>query len=288
MTDYCTLQDVYYELETNKTDAAFVRELRRNIRQVSRRIDATMGNARRPFFAPYTEQRKYVVDSQRVDSYYNTFLLNDHILAVTAVVRGSTTITSSVELYVPNNEVARALRITDWDYTWYGDCVDNNDVPPVFVTVTGVWGWHEDYSNAFDHVDDVQDAGGINATVTTVTVADADGADLDGFTPRFSPGNLIQIGSELMDVTAVDTTANELTVKRAVNGTTAAAHALNADIKVYQVDERVRRITARQAALLYARRGAFQVETLDGVGAISYPQDLLSELRGVLEEFQYV
>jgi hypothetical protein len=223
-----------------------------------------------------------------VNSFYNLFYLYDFILSLTAVVRGSETITANTELYSPYNEVADAIRITNWATTWYTDANCSSDTPPAFVTVTGVWGWHDDYDNAYAHVDDVQDGAGINATVTTITVADADGADLDGFQPRFSAGNLIQIGSELMDVTAVDTGANTLTVRRGVNGTTAAAHAVNADINVYQIPETIRRITARQAALLYRRQGAFQVETLDGVGAISYPQDLLSELRGVLQEFQYV
>lgn len=284
MTDYCTLNDVLEEVETNKDDAAFYRDLRRRIRQVSKRVDSTMGTPRRPFFAPYTEQRQYVIDAHRVDSHYNTFMVRDFILAVTAVVRGSTTITSSVELYSTYNEVADMLRITNWDYTWYSDCVDSTDVPPVFLYVTGVWGWHDDYDNAFAHVDDLQ--ANINATVTTLTVADADGEDLDGFIPRFSQGNLIQIGTELMDV--LNISGNTLTVKRGVNGTTAAAHTSGDDVKVYQVPETVRRITARQAALLYTRRGAFQVESLDGVGVITYPQDLLSELRGVLQEFQYV
>jgi hypothetical protein len=42
------------------------------------------------------------------------------------------------------------------------------------------------------------------------------------------------------------------------------------------------RAVTRQAALLYTRRGAFQVETLDGVGAITYPQDLIAELQVTL------
>lgn len=288
MTDYCTLADVRAELKGDSTDTSYDQRIRQYIRQVSRRVDATMGKPQRPFFAPYTEQRKYVVDNTRVDSWLNTFLLRDFILSVTAVVRGSTTITSSVELYQPENRVAQALRITDWNYSWYGgDCSSSTSTPPTYLYVTGVWGWHEDYSNAWAKVDDVLDVGGINATTTAITVADADGTDLDGFTPRFSPGHLIKIDSEFMDVTAVNTTTNILTVRRAVNGSTAAAHALNADISTFQVDERIRRACIRQSALMVARKGAFQVETLDGVGVVSYPQDLLSELRGVLTEFQY-
>ncbi len=286
MTNYCTLDDTKKELKAK--DAVNTTEepkLRNYIRTVSSRIDEIMGTPRRPYFAPYTEQRKFRLSARRVNSWDNVFWLdNSPILSVLSVLRGASDISSVVEIYTDREEVDRGLRITDNCSSWW-DCTHQR--PPVFIYITGVWGWHEDYDNAWDKVDDVLDAAGITATDTEITVADADGEDLEGYTPRFSPGNLIRIDSELMDVTAVNTTTNVLTVRRARNGTTAAAHLINADIEVYQVDIRIRRIVTRQSALLYARRGAFQVETLDGVGVVTYPQDLLSELKATLQGFQY-
>jgi hypothetical protein len=281
MTNYTTLARAKAEIKASSTiDDALVR---RTIATVSKRIDAVMGSPRRPFFAPYTEQRGYLITADRVGSMDNTFLLKDHILAFTAVLKQTTSVTSLVELYAYDNEVATMLRFTNSSYNWYpNDCGSQKKI-----YVTGTWGWNEDYTNAFDSVDTIQDIGGINASVTSVKVADADGADLDGFTPRFSPGNLVRIESELLEVTAVNTTTNVLTVRRGVNGTTAAIHAAATALEVYRVDERIDRITARQTALLYARRGAFQVETLDGVGVITYPQDLLTELLNSLTEFLY-
>lgn len=286
MTMYCTLAQVKQEIKagTNATEDAKVFDY---MRQVSTRIDHTMGSMRRPYFAPYTETRKRNVTPYRVDSWNNTFDLGYHILSFSAVVRGAETITSNCELYAPDNEVATHLRITNNATTWYSDCATNCNYPPTVVQVTGVWGWHPDYTNAWASVDTVQNVGGINASVTSVTVSDADGADLDAQTPRFSPGNLIKIDIELMDVVAVNTTTNILTIRRARNGTTAAAHAAGAAISTYQVDDVVNRIAARQAALLYARQGAFQIASIDGAGVVSYPQDLLSELRSALTEFQY-
>jgi hypothetical protein len=287
MTRYCTLADARAELKTTSTSTTDDAQLERYIRQVSKRIDSTMGYQRWPFFAPTIDTRTYPVNMGRVDSQYNTFRMDHFILALTAVTRGGETVTSSVELFTDRNAVARHLRLTNWTASWYDCGACGDDQPPYWVAVTGVWGWHEDYDNAWDKVDDVADIAGINATDTTVTVADADGADLDGFTPRFSAGNLIQIGSEWLEVLAVDTDHDTLTVRRGVNGSTAAAHALGADISVYRVDERIRRVAIRQSSMLYARRGSYQVETLDGVGVVSYPQDLLNELKGVLTEFQY-
>ncbi len=284
MTSYCTLNEARNEIKAKTTvDDTKVELL---IRVVSKRIDALMGSPRTPYFAPNFDVRKYLLSTKRVDNFNNVFWLNEHILAFSVVTRGGETITANVELYDVYNDVPKALRITSQATTWY-NCGTSADTPPIVIQVTGTWGWHEDFSNAFDSVDTVQDGGGINASVTAITVADADGTNSDGFAPRFSPGNLIQIGTELIDVLAVDTTTNVLTVKRGVNGSTAVVHANATAIGVYILDERVKRATARQVALLYARRGAFQVETLNGIGAITYPQDLLTELLITLQDFQY-
>lgn len=277
--NYTTLAAAKAELKADTT--ADDNTLRNYIRIVSSRIDEMMGTPRRPYFAPYLEQRKYRIVPRRIDSYNNVFWLdNDPLLAFSAVLWGTTDRTSTSELYTDINEVARGLRLTNSSSTWY-----STETPPVFVKVTGTWGWHEDWSNAWDAVDTVQ--ADINASVTSVTVADVDGADLDGYTPRISAGNLIRMGSEYCEVTATNTTTNVVTIKRGVHGTTAAAHLAGVSAEVYRVDDRIKRVATRQASLLYARRGAYQVETLDGVGVVTYPQDLLAELRATLQGFQY-
>ena len=283
MTNYTTLAQAKTEIKA--TGTVEDEKVRGYITEVSRRIDAVMGTPRRPYFAPYIEQRTFPIETSRIDSLWeNTFDLRDYLLAFTQVLRQTTNITSSVALYQWSNEVYHALRLTNCSYSWYTNC---DCTQPYKLYVTGTWGYVPDYSNVFESVDTIQDAGGINATTTSITVADADGADLNGFTPRFSPGNMLQIESEWLDVTAVNTTTNVLTVRRGVNGSTAAIHAKDVAIKTFRVDERIQRIASRQAALLYVRRGAFQVETLDGVGVITYPQDLLTELKNSLTEFLY-
>jgi hypothetical protein len=282
MTSYCTLAAAKAEIKaSNTTDDA---KVRRFLLQMSQRIDELMGSIRRPYFAPYLEQREFMLTSDRIDSASNTFWLRKPLLAFSEVLRQSTNVTGQAALYSTHNGVADMLRLTPGTYTW--SVVDGSLPPKVYVT--GTWGWNADYTHAWESVDTVANVGGINASVTSITVTDADGADLDGFTPRFSPGHLIQIGSEWMDVTAVNTTTNILTVRRGVNGSTAATHSSGAVIATYRVDDRIQRVIARQAAMLHARLGAFQVETLDGVGVVTYPQDLLAELRMTLQEFMYV
>src|SRR3990167_9383653 len=81
-----------------------------------------------------------------------------------------------------------------------------------------------------DSTSNISDAGGISASDTTVGVTD--GTD-------FNVGDGIQIESEIMLVTAIVT--NDLTVTRAIQGTTAATHADTTDI--YKIGPAVGEIT---------------------------------------------
>src|SRR3990167_8873140 len=96
MTNYCTLNDA--KIEAKATTSTDDNKLWANIGRVSRRIDALMGTPRRPYFAPYTEQRRYLINGSRVDSFNNTFWMGDPILSVSAVIRNGETITSNVAL----------------------------------------------------------------------------------------------------------------------------------------------------------------------------------------------
>ena len=118
------------------------------------------------------------------------------------------------------------------------------------VKLVGVFGYHRDYAHAWEASgDSVQDAAGITAAATSITVSDADGADAQGVTPRFSVGSLLKIESEYIEVTGVNTTTNILTVVRAVNGTTGATHAKSTAISLWRPEA-----LATQACLIQAGR----------------------------------
>lgn len=102
-------------------------------------------------------------------------------------------------------------------------------------SVTGVWGYHTDWANAWeDSGDSVQDVGGINDSIAIVTVTDADGDDINGIPNRFKQQQLIKIENEYLWITEVDISGNQLTVRRARNGTTAASHAQGKSIYIYR------------------------------------------------------
>ena len=292
---YATLDDAQSVMSASATAAttAEKNKLLADLRTVSRRIDREF-MARRPLFGPYIETRKLSVRSELVNSYDGTLLITGagSLLELTTVTQGDTALTigTNVEAW-PDSAMPPLthLRLMEGAlYDWYSYSV-NDTARPLQVTITGVWGVHRDYDHAWMHVDDLQAT--IDADDTAVTVADADGADAYGLTPRLSPGNLLKIDDEYLEVTGVST--NTLTVRRGVNGSTAAAHTGavgtgGADIATWQVEEPVRRAVARQTALIYARRGAYSSVEIDAIGGTTkYPGDWLTEVRASLADYAY-
>lgn len=262
--------------------AANKADLLRYIRMVSRRIDLDFA-ARRPLFLPYTEARKFLVSSDRINSGLNTLRLDGYLLALSALSIGSTALSigTTVTLWPdPDMPPFREVRLADYS-SWYGYCT--SDGAPVFVTATGVWGLHRDYANAWLSVDAL--AAGIDASATSLTVADTDGLNAYGFGPRLAPGNIIRIDSEVMPVLTTDDNTNAATVLRGQFGTTAAAHSLGAAVEVFQVEDPIRHVVARQAAFIWARQGAYTTMQSDGISEVRYPPDLLAELRAVEQDY---
>ena len=107
----------------------------------------------------------------------------------------------------------------------------------------GVWGYRE-YNE--DSGADLNDA---SMTTSKTAVAVDDGA-------MFAIGQTIIIGSEQMLVTNIS--SNNLTVTRALNSTTAVAHADNGDVYILRWPASVERATLIQAARIWTRAADFE------------------------------
>jgi hypothetical protein len=202
------------------------------------------------------------------------------ILSLTSVGVNGTDITSNARLYPPTYVPTKQIQLNSAT-NWFSYCTPSNSFDTTTATIAGVWGYNSDYLQAWQAVDVITTAG-INSSVTSFTVADVDGVDVYGVTPRISAGNYILIDSEVMLVTATDTATNTVTVKRGVLGTTASAHLIGASVSTYEVEPTISRVVNRQVGAMYARRGAYDAITIDAVGAITYPPDLLPELKAVV------
>lgn len=177
-------------------------------------------------------------------------LLDDDLLALDSVTGndGSSYATGDLLLIPGGEQPASVIEyLTGNVFTWA-------DTPVQAISVTGTWGWHDCWSEAWrDSADVVKDAA-LGASDTTITIGDAEGSDTEGVSPRFQVGQLLKIEDEYLRITAITVNAGSddaLTVLRGVNGTTAAAHAQNTGIYSYQPAADVTLLCLRWAGWLY-------------------------------------
>ena len=129
--------------------------------------------------------------------------------------------------------------------------------------IDGVWGYRE---HKEDSGTDLNDA---SMTTSKTTVAVDDGT-------QFTIGQTVMIGSEQMLITNIS--ANNLTVTRAINGTTAAAHADNSDVYILRWPASVERAALIQAARLWTRAADFEPFFVDA--------DVDTDVRLLLEPYR--
>ena len=281
MFGYCSLAQAKEEHKAfNTTDDD---KLMRCINHASRRIDKIMNKrGLMAAFGPNNKAIKFPLSTRYVNSENNSFLLRGAppLLAITSAAVDTTSITTVIEGYPQGEPWFKQVRITSDGDNWYSYCDSYN---PSYLILTGVWGYHNDYDNAWLNVGTL--SAEMLAGAASFTVADVDGDDAYGFPDKISRGMLVKIDSEYMLITATDSTTQVSSVKRSMLGTTAALHTIGSVVYRWETEEPIQRIVARQAGLLYAKRGAYQVDTMDGMGSVSYPQDLLPELKHALAEY---
>ena len=208
---------------------------------------------RQRYFYPRSEERLY--DHPAITSVLE---LDDDLLEMTTFTteNGDTEI-ASADYYLmcgksynltPYNRIVLKTNGTQTNLFYSGTVQRAN-------SVTGIWGYHEDWDNAWqDSQDTVQNSTQIAAAGTSLTVTDADGVNLLGVTPRFKVDTILKIEDEYLYVTAKNTSTNVLTVLRGVNGTTAAAHANATTIYTYHMQDEINHWVTRLAAWLYRQK----------------------------------
>jgi hypothetical protein len=200
--------------------------------------------------------------------YTTELLLDDDLLELTSLTNGDgSAISLNDAVTLPAEGPTAVLRLTGGEsFVW-------DETPLRAVTVTGKWGWHDRWSEAWRSTSDTVQNNPLSSGATTITVADADGVDAENETPRFQVGHLIRIDSEYIRVLAVNTATNVLTVQRGVAGTTAAAHTQNTAIHTYQ--------PALDAQMLHLRWAAWLYKEPDNRGFNNAPADLIKGLASL-------
>ena len=150
------------------------------------------------------------------------------------------------------------------------------------ISVTGIWGWHPDYSNAWQPLDHLTAA--LDNSSASITVTDPAGPDENDMTPRFQPGQLLRLDTEYLLCTGAEASTQTLLLRRAQNGTAAAAHENGSLLYVYRPPARIVQCATRIATWLYRQKDAnvFDKTTILNTGLAITPAALPTDAREML------
>ena len=257
--------------------------------QLAKRLSRWIDNHTQRLFYPFLDTRFYSVP--RRGSNENLAELDDlwidDVMEIDSVATsendGSTYTTLATGNYIPmhgqdfNSEKSYTLLKIDRNGT-----LGSWPIGQRSVRLIGTFNFTDDRGRFFeDSIDAVNHTTGINATDTTLKLNDVDGADKWGFTPRISPGQILRIELEQMEVTVTDNTtgAQTATVVRGVNGTVAAAHVDTTQVDKFMPPEPLKQSCIAQAIKQFKRGQA-------GFGDAAAQMDLgrVLQLKGFSEE----
>lgn len=243
MYTIATLQDLRRHLNLGDGDRGGDDALLRALQEASHLIESA--TLRR--YCPRVETLEVKPDRSNP----SLLILPDDLLELRAVDDGGGGIDLAVLVALPRDgdEPASALQRKP------GGSFRRGLSPVAAVRVSGVWGWHDRWSRAWwDSRDQVSNRA-ISASAALVEVADSEGADEDGARPRFHVGQLLRIDGEYLRVTAIDRSANRMTVLRGVAGTRATGHLRGAKIESYAPSPAIRDLCVRFAERLLKSAG---------------------------------
>ena len=210
--------------------------------------------------------------------------LDEDLLAVTELLNGDGTEISSDEYVLEPANVYPKNRVrlrSGLGVTW---SFDANGSYEQVISVSGLWGFHDQYAKAWaDSGDTVQDDP-LAAEALALTVADADGQTKDLQSPRFQAGQLLRIGDELVYVLAVDADTNQLDLERGYNGSTAAEHAAGTKIEIWRVVGNIEQACVRLVKWRYTQKDSdnFDRMYVAGTGVVSVASAIPSDVKMAL------
>lgn len=268
-----TLHDRWYEWlyqfkemqDLDVGDTGAHTRIKRILRSASRLIESRTGD--RHFYP--------VVDTRTLDWQSDYELrLDQDLISVTTLTNGdgNTISASSYKLYPPEEPWKRRIHMVSGS----SDKFTYDYEPHQAISVEGVWGY---WDVSEDPGETIQDGGGINASVTSLTVVDGD---------NFDVGQMLKIEDEAVFVEDRNTTTNILTIQRAKLGTTAASHANGIGISIYRAPEDIEIATSIVAARLFKRWESVWADVIGaGPSRRAYNKGIPQEVIDLIGNFIY-
>ena len=260
--DYCTREQLKAYLDLAATATGDDSLLDSLIRRASRAIDTYT----RRWFYERTDTREYDYPGRQ-----RLYLDADLLGCTTLTIDG--TANTDYKLRPQNVDAKQWIEMTYGS----GSVFEWSDTPQDAITVLGEWGYHDDYANAWESSGDtVQNVTEITAAGTLLTVTDGS---------HFAIRQTLKIGSEQVLVTAIS--SSSLTVKRAFNGTTAAAHANATAITIWRPCADIEHIAIRLAGWFYRQKDAPYSRTANpAMGVIVDPSAMPPDIAAALSRFK--
>jgi hypothetical protein len=245
---------------TDATDDAVIESL---LEQASRYIDDETGRV----FYPFVQGRYFDVPNDR------ELMIDEDLLEVVTLTNGDSITMPSTEFYlVPRNIYpAYAVKITDISsYTWTSNAVGSLENA---ISILGVWGYHDRYSNAWKVGSVLSEDLGTSEVEFDVSAS-----------TLFAVGQTVRIGNELGSVSIVATSKITVTM-RGDNGSTAATHASGASVYIWQPIKTVSAAVLEFARTAYHRRfnqSVSNFETVTASGVVLSPRDVPATVQAFI------
>jgi hypothetical protein len=258
-----------------------------NMIDYARRATEKVNLITRTDFAPYIDTEYIDRRSDEVDNAWRTVDLPREMMSLTSVTLADGTalvIDTDVRGFPRGHTPILQLQLLkSATVNWSDSSSDNDDI-----TIVGEWGHRTYYEQeAWQLSGDAVKTDQVTTAATTIKVTDADGTNYVGNSPRFSPGQMIKIDDEFMAVIDTDATAtpdNTITVIRAIRGSTAATHEVDAPISVFVPELPIIRATQLLAFFDYQRRGVTTRAKFDGIKTIA-GIEVPTEVATILERY---
>lgn len=246
---------------------------------------------RRDFF-PWIETREYPIPYAIFDLSLRQFRdahlqLDQDLLETFEVTNGNQTLESSGYYLLEHNIYPKHIMALKHPNFWGGSTGGvslTRRYDQQAISINGMWGYQDlRYPNdAWIDTYDVVEAGGIDASVTTLNVTSVENTDAWG-EQSFLVGRMLRIENELIEITAIDEVANTVTVRRGVRGSTAVEHDENTVIKRWRVIEDILEATLQVAKTWreadIAAGGRLGVSDVSTGVEIGIPEDPLTTIK---------
>lgn len=211
--------------------------------------------------------------------------LDEDLLSIVTLTNGDATVlgsgfTALGNGYSENNDPRRYIELdrggaTTWAFSSLSSTI----------SVDGLWGYHDYYAGAWGNSLDTIKTTALTSTATTLLVNDANGLDDRGLT-RFEVGDYLMIESEIVKVTdLVASSANELKILRAQNGTTGASHIVGTTIYVYRHVPEVKWAVTRLCMWLYDKKDDVSGRLQFADGSAEVPKTAPDEVLAIASHY---